>query len=155
MVLLPRPVPHWSVTVKLKTRHGIRHTVTVILQHTTYYQTKQGIETSPWLHAAPPTYQWEIGPSLGFKLPQRDKLDNVPLHLPPLAIHQRGVISIQCLLCSRRECALLSVRVPCLYHAPTKTWKWITTTYSVGTYIHTYCTYIGTYIFYTYSVTMQ
>ena len=35
MVLLPRPVPHWSVTVKLKTRHEIRHSVTVILQHTT------------------------------------------------------------------------------------------------------------------------
>ena len=27
-----------------------------------------------WLHIAPPTHQWEIGPMLGFKLPQRDKL---------------------------------------------------------------------------------
>ena len=45
----------------------------------------------------------------------------------------------------------MSVRVSCLHHAATKTWKWITTTYSVGAYIHAD---IGTYVFYTYDVTI-
>lgn len=46
----------------------------------------------------PPTDQWEVGPSLSLELPQRNKLDNVPSHPPPLAVHQWGVVSIQCLL---------------------------------------------------------